>query len=300
MSSLEDMGSISSNLIIPHSGDFAMTTFNHHLLLAAMGTGGEEVIGYSNLSLYFTLFLYILSVPGLFSLISRSVKSKPVQKIYDMPGPANPTAKPLRQLAGEVMAYFKTLNYQSSISEELITFKGVIGRSNSQAFFLTFCTFLALGSAGLILSILLPDVGNNAYYITLLSPYAGIYYWKNAQREDVVTVKMETSDDDQTTSLIATGEREELDRLAVALKLAERGKVYVKGIFEDGESPLPNTSSDAKTSSGRSGSDGVTPSTSSTSLLASTESQSHSAASSSSQTLEVDNELKSEHSLPRA
>ena len=37
---------------------------------------------------------------------------QPVQKIYDLPGPANPTAKPLRQTAAEVMAYFKALNYE--------------------------------------------------------------------------------------------------------------------------------------------------------------------------------------------
>jgi hypothetical protein len=55
---------------------------------------------------------------------------------------------------------------------------------------------------GLILSIVLPDIGAKAYLITLLSPYAGIYYWKNAQREDVFKIKMETSDDDQITNLI--------------------------------------------------------------------------------------------------
>lgn len=34
----------------------------------------QEVIGFSNLSFYFTLFLYIVSLPGLFSLVTRSVK----------------------------------------------------------------------------------------------------------------------------------------------------------------------------------------------------------------------------------
>ena len=34
------------------------------------------VIGYSNLSLYFTLALYLLTLPGLFSLVTRSVKVK--------------------------------------------------------------------------------------------------------------------------------------------------------------------------------------------------------------------------------
>ena len=72
-----------------------------------------------------------------------------------------------------------------------------MGRSNSQAAFLTFCTFLGLGSLGLVLSILAPDVGAKAQLLVLFSPYAGIYYWNNSQREDTVKLKMETSDDDQ-------------------------------------------------------------------------------------------------------
>lgn len=31
---------------------------------------------------------------------------------------------------------------QVSAAEDVITFKGVMGRSNSQAYFLTFCTFV--------------------------------------------------------------------------------------------------------------------------------------------------------------
>lgn len=192
----------------------------------------QATIGYSSLSLYSTLALYLLSLPGLFSLVTRSVKVKPVQKTYDLPGPANPTAKPLRQVAAEVMAYFKALNYEVAAAEEVITFTGVMGRSNSQAYFLTFCTFVGLGSLGLVLSILLPDVGSKAYFLCLLSPYAGIYYWRNAQREDKVKVKMETSDDDQITSIIAEGGKEDLERFSKTLQLAERGKVYIRGIFE--------------------------------------------------------------------
>eukprot|EP01031_Cornospumella_fuschlensis_P033614 gene33614-40662_t len=208
----------------------------------------EAPIGYSSLSLYFTLFLYVLSLPGLYSLVTRSVKVTPVRRTYDMPGPANPTAKPLKQLAAEIVAYFKAMNYESTLSEETITFKGVLGRSTSQAYFLTFCTFLGLGSLGLVLSVLLPDLlGSKAYAITLLSPYAGLYYWRNAQREDTVTVKIETSDDDQTISVFAQGGKEELERFASTLSLVERGKVYVKGLFEaepEKESERPNSTTD--------------------------------------------------------
>jgi len=82
---------------------------------------------------------------------------------------------------------------------------------------------------------LLPDVGSKAYAVTLLSPYAGIYYWNNAQRVDEVSVKMETSDDEQVTTIVAQGGKEDLERFSETLKLVERGKVYVKGIFESGD-----------------------------------------------------------------
>lgn len=126
-----------------------------------------------------------------------------------------------------------------SAAEDVITFRGVMGRSNSQAAFLTFCTFVGLGSMALVLSVLLPDLGAKAYAITLLSPYAGIYYWNNAQRVDEVSVKMETSDDEQTSSIVARGGKEDLERFSKALALQERGKVYVKGIFDDPQQQDP-------------------------------------------------------------
>lgn len=227
------------------SGIDSIITQTHHLSNSflinaasdiAVVTDADSKIGYSNVSLYFTLGLYLLTLPGLYSLVTRSVKVKPTERIYDLPGPVNPTAKSLRQTAGEVMAYFKANNYQVTTAEDVIIFTGIMARSNSQAAFLTFCTFVGLASLGLVLSILSPDIiGSKAYLLTLTAPYAGIYYWNNAQREDVVKIKMETSDDDQTTSIIAQGGKEDLERFAKALLLPERGKVYVKGLFDGNE-----------------------------------------------------------------
>ena len=46
--------------------------------------------------------------------------SQAIQRTYDLPGPLNPTAKPLRQTAGEVMAYFKALNYDVSTLQYVV------------------------------------------------------------------------------------------------------------------------------------------------------------------------------------
>ena len=106
--------------------DFASMIMTDESIATSI-TSGEST--YSGLSLYFTLFLYVLSLPGLYSLITRSVKVKPVERIYDLPGPANPTARSLRQTAGEVMAYFKANNYQVTAAEDVITFKGNLNDS---------------------------------------------------------------------------------------------------------------------------------------------------------------------------
>lgn len=74
----------------------------------------RQAVGYSSLSLYFTLALYVVTLPGLYSLITRSVKPSITRRTYDLPGPANPTAKSTRQVAAEVMAYFRAQNYDVS------------------------------------------------------------------------------------------------------------------------------------------------------------------------------------------
>ena len=52
--------------------------------------------------------------PAMLSLWCYLIYLQAIQRTYDLPGPLNPTAKPLRQTAGEVMAYFKALNYDVS------------------------------------------------------------------------------------------------------------------------------------------------------------------------------------------
>lgn len=44
--------------------------------------------------------------------------------------------------------------------------------SRGQAALLTFCTCISLASVGLVLTITFPDVGNNWFWITILSPLA--------------------------------------------------------------------------------------------------------------------------------
>lgn len=191
---------------------------------------------YSKYSYYTTLGLYALSFPGLISLVTRSVKSKDVRRTFEAPGPnaKEGKGKELKVVAGEVMAYFLSQNYQISENKgSAVTFKGVVGKSKSQAFFLTFCTFMGLISLALVLSIQFQEIGEKWFYITLASPYAGLFYWQRAAREDTVTVSLETPDDtEEVTNIVAVGNKEELERMATTLNYGEKGMVRVQGIFE--------------------------------------------------------------------
>lgn len=75
------------------------------------------------------------------------------------PGENAPDGKDLRQQAGEIMAYMKANNYDVVEAGETITFRGLVQRSTSQAFFLVFCTALGLASLALVLQIQFQNFG---------------------------------------------------------------------------------------------------------------------------------------------
>ena len=63
-------------------------------------------ISYSKASYYTVLGLYLMSFPGLWSIIKRSTSAKVKRKTYVTPGEkaSDPKSKSLRQQAGEIMA----------------------------------------------------------------------------------------------------------------------------------------------------------------------------------------------------
>jgi len=192
---------------------------------------------YSKASYYTTLALYAASFPGLWSQVKRSTKAKIKRKTYVSPGENAEGGKTQRQQAGEIMAYMKANNYEVADAGEKIIFRGLVQQSKSQAFFLTFCTALGMASLALVLQIQfqdleLPVIGKpNWFLLTLLSPYAGIYYWRSGDRVDDFEVKLSSNDDDTVNEITVQGNDEEIDRMWRALELQEKGMVRVEGVF---------------------------------------------------------------------
>lgn len=189
-----------------------------------------EGVGYSPASYYTSLGLFVISVPGLWSLIKRSVKSKIVQKTFVKEGGAAAAAP--KQVAGEILSFFTRNNFSVSNRGETITFEGMMVPSRGQAALLTFCTCISLASVALVLTIAVPEGGNNWFWLTVLSPLAGVYYWQRASRKEEIKVKMIVAEDGSLSEIIVQGDDQQVDQMRKELQLNEKGMVYVKGIFE--------------------------------------------------------------------
>jgi len=197
----------------------------------------ESTSTFSKASYYTTLALYAASFPGLWSTIKRSTVAKVKRKTYTSAGENVSGGKAMKQQAAEIMAYMKANNYEVADAGSVITFRGVVARSASQAFFLTFCTGIGLASLALVLQIqfqdlVLPGIGQpNWFLLTLLAPYAGIYYWRSGDRVDEIKVKLTSNDEETQNDIIIEGNDEEIDRMWRALELTEKGMVKIEGIL---------------------------------------------------------------------
>lgn len=183
-------------------------------------------------SYYVSLGLFLVTLPGLWSLIKRSPKAKVRRKTFEVAGPAVEGHVPLDSRARQIFNYFKTYNYTVKATGEVIVFEGNYKASVGQAAALVLYTLVSLASTALVLSIAAPFGGNWWYALCLISPAAGAYYLRNAERTEEFKVKMATSDDDKVTDIIVEGDEEEIDRFRRELDLYEKGMEYVKGILE--------------------------------------------------------------------
>ena len=169
--------------------------------------------------------------PGLWSQIKRAPKSKRVRRTYEVAGPAAEGGPSLDATARAIFSHFKSFNYRVAAQGDVIRFVGTYRASKGQAAALVFYVFCGLASTALVLSIAAPFGGDAWYALTALSPLAGTYYWARGEREEEVAVKIVSSDDETTADVTVDGDVEEVERLAKALGLMEKGKVYVKGLL---------------------------------------------------------------------
>lgn len=212
-----------------------MTSFGLYLLAAAPAALADEASPFQGVtanSLYVTLGLFLLTAPGIWSQIKRAPQAVKKRITFEVAGPAVAGAPGLDARARQIFGYFKKYNYQVKETGEVITFEGIYAADRGQAAAVTFYTFVGMASIALVLSIVVPSVGNYWYGLTLLTPAAWFYYFQKGERVEQVRVKMVTADDEATTDIIVEGDREEITRMSKELDLVEKGMVRVKGFLE--------------------------------------------------------------------
>lgn len=79
----------------------------------------------------------------------------------------------------------------------------------------------------------LPVIGQpNWFFLTLLSPYAGLYYWRAGDRVDEYSIKLEANDDETENIMVVQGPEEEIERMWRTLEWQEKGMVKVSGLLD--------------------------------------------------------------------
>jgi ABC-type transport system involved in cytochrome bd biosynthesis fused ATPase/permease subunit len=165
-----------------------------------------------------TALLTLLLAVGLFFFIKASTKDRLEVAML--------TAKePEITLVEKLQKYFTERSYRiAAVNAETnqVTFEGFVRPSLFLALFLTALAAVGALCLSLVLAIAFPAWGKAALALALISPLAGLFYWKNAGRREQVLLKVEPlaqANALEQQLITVTAHRDELAALKSALAL---------------------------------------------------------------------------------
>lgn len=166
-----------------------------------------------------TLVLTLLLAVGLFFFIRASAKDRTEQVTLVF---QQEEASLLEQL----QQYFAHRAYQVTAvdtAQNQVTYEGFVKPSIFLAVFLTVLAAIGILCLALVWSLLFPTLDKFFLSLVLLSPTAGIFYWKKAARREQVLLKLpmlaQKHPDDLHSQITVVAHRDELIELQKALKL---------------------------------------------------------------------------------
>ncbi len=163
-----------------------------------------------------TLLLTVLLMIGLFFFIRASVKDR-TQEARLLSDQSE------ESLLSQLRFYFGQRSYRVAAidaTQNQVTFEGVVRPSVFLAVFLSLLAAIGVLCLVLVLSIVLPGWSNFWFGLLLLSPLAGVFYWKGAERVEQVSLKVEPSSGAESHSVITVrAHRDELEELQRSLEL---------------------------------------------------------------------------------
>lgn len=135
--------------------------------------------------------------------------------------------RPESDLLEAIQQYFTQRAYRIAAvdaAQNQVTYEGLVRASIFLTVFLSALAAVGLLCLSLVLSMLLPAVGNLFLGLVLLAPLAGVFYWKKSTRPEQVLLKIaepgpEVDLEIRGPMLVVTGHRDELAELQQALRL---------------------------------------------------------------------------------
>ncbi len=164
-----------------------------------------------------TLLLTLLLSVGLLFFIRASTKDR-IQEIKLVSEQGEDS------LMEQVQRYLQQRAYRVAkvdAEQNQVIFEGFVRPSVFLAIFLTFLAAVGILCLALVWSLLFPSLGNILFWLVLLSPAAGVFYWKKAARSEQVSLKVEQTKEKphMQSSITVTAHRDELIELQRSLQL---------------------------------------------------------------------------------
>jgi hypothetical protein len=162
-----------------------------------------------------TLLLTVLLLVGLIFFIRASVKDRTeqVRLVSDLPED---------DLLSQLQHYFGQRSYRVTrvdASVNQVIFEGIVRPSLFLAIFLTFLASIGTLCFALVLSMVLPDWSTYWLGLMLLSPLAGVFYWKGANRPEQVALTVESGSDVANSVITVKAHRDEVAEMKRLLNL---------------------------------------------------------------------------------
>ncbi len=164
-----------------------------------------------------TFLLTALMLVGLVFFIRASTKDRTVITRLA-------SQESVDSLHQQLKDYFDERSYRVKSfegEESPITWEGMVQASIAMALFLSFLAVIGLFCLALVLVIIAPAVGKFWFALLLLSPLAGVFYAKRAERLEEVSYRIRAAQDDGGCVLSISAHRDEIISLQQRLTFQE-------------------------------------------------------------------------------
>lgn len=172
----------------------------------------------SNPILSSTFFLTLLLAIGLFFFIRASVKDR--TQLVTLT-----SEQPEVSLIEQLQQYFAQRAYRVTAvnpEQHQVTFEGQVRPSWFLAVFLSLLAAIGILCLVLVLAMLSPGWSTGLWFLVLLAPLAGIFYWRGAARPEQVLLTVEPTPEATAASqsrITVTAHRDEILALQRLLSL---------------------------------------------------------------------------------